>query len=125
MLLWSLCFCYCFFFKQKTAYELRISDWSSDVCSSDLYNAGPGRYAAYAAGHGSLPTETHVYLASVTGNAVPAARLAAKPSTVPVNTLFAVQRDQGARSSVSALPALFVVQHDVGDKGEKATTELP
>src|SRR3546814_12428889 len=26
----------CFFFKQKTAYELRISDWSSDVCSSDL-----------------------------------------------------------------------------------------
>src|SRR3546814_19927928 len=28
--------CVCFFFKQKTAYELRISDWSSDVCSSDL-----------------------------------------------------------------------------------------
>src|SRR3546814_7811257 len=28
--------CYFFFFKQKTAYELRISDWSSDVCSSDL-----------------------------------------------------------------------------------------
>src|SRR3546814_6625926 len=27
-----------FFFKQKTAYELRISDWSSDVCSSDLLN---------------------------------------------------------------------------------------
>src|SRR3546814_6360028 len=27
--------CY-FFFKQKTAYEMRISDWSSDVCSSDL-----------------------------------------------------------------------------------------
>src|SRR3546814_2064384 len=27
---------YFFFFKQKTAYELRISDWSSDVCSSDL-----------------------------------------------------------------------------------------
>src|SRR3546814_2624342 len=30
-----------FFFKQKTAYEMRISDWSSDVCSSDL--AGPCR----------------------------------------------------------------------------------
>src|SRR3546814_9846219 len=26
-----------FFFKQKTAYEMRISDWSSDVCSSDLF----------------------------------------------------------------------------------------
>src|SRR3546814_2965139 len=28
--------CFGFFFKQKTAYEMRISDWSSDVCSSDL-----------------------------------------------------------------------------------------
>src|SRR3546814_3556013 len=30
-----------FFFKQKTAYEMRISDWSSDVCSSDLANVAP------------------------------------------------------------------------------------
>src|SRR3546814_4123893 len=30
------CIMYIFFFKQKTAYEMRISDWSSDVCSSDL-----------------------------------------------------------------------------------------
>src|SRR3546814_1465008 len=29
-----------FFFKQKTAYEMRISDWSSDVCSSDLDEVG-------------------------------------------------------------------------------------
>src|SRR3546814_5454785 len=29
-----------FFFKQKTAYEMRISDWSSDVCSSDLLRLG-------------------------------------------------------------------------------------
>src|SRR3546814_7033926 len=33
--MWSLCVSF-FFFKQKTAYEMRISDWSSDVCSSDL-----------------------------------------------------------------------------------------
>src|SRR3546814_10473227 len=39
----SACICFagscvvnCFFFKQTTAYEVRISDWSSDVCSSDL-----------------------------------------------------------------------------------------
>src|SRR3546814_7125473 len=34
----ELCFfdCLFFFFKQKTSYEVRISDWSSDVCSSDL-----------------------------------------------------------------------------------------
>src|SRR3546814_8535070 len=37
-----------FFFKRKTAYEMRISDWSSDVCSSDLHGYGtagrPGRH---------------------------------------------------------------------------------
>src|SRR3546814_3087835 len=33
-----------FFFKQKTAYEMRISDWSSDVCSSDLKGDGRARF---------------------------------------------------------------------------------
>src|SRR3546814_4583209 len=33
------CLVLIFFFKQKTAYEMRISDWSSDVCSSDLIRA--------------------------------------------------------------------------------------
>src|SRR3546814_1892156 len=33
-------FLFLFFFKQKTAYEMRISDWSSDVCSSDLAQIG-------------------------------------------------------------------------------------
>src|SRR3546814_4500823 len=33
--------CLFFFFKQKTAYEMRISDWSSDVCSSDLCGLAP------------------------------------------------------------------------------------
>src|SRR3546814_5448181 len=39
---------WCFFFKQKTAYEMRISDWSSDVCSSDLFDKKlrPGDRAA-------------------------------------------------------------------------------
>src|SRR3546814_1896004 len=32
----TYCTLWFFFFKQKTAYEMRISDWSSDVCSSDL-----------------------------------------------------------------------------------------
>src|SRR3546814_4133587 len=38
MIVSTLCmlFSFFFFFKQKTAYEMRISDWSSDVCSSDL-----------------------------------------------------------------------------------------
>src|SRR3546814_15107226 len=33
----SVLLCIVFFFKQKTAYEMRMSDWSSDVCSSDLF----------------------------------------------------------------------------------------
>src|SRR3546814_1827606 len=38
-----------FFFKQKTAYEMRISDWSSDVCSSDLADLPEGALeSAYA-----------------------------------------------------------------------------
>src|SRR3546814_7947751 len=39
---------YLFFFKQKTAYEVRISDWSSDVCSSDLDEQKLIRQAAVA-----------------------------------------------------------------------------
>src|SRR3546814_19921685 len=39
MYLWVSVF---FFFKQKTAYEMRISDWSSDVCSSDLLSGHVG-----------------------------------------------------------------------------------
>src|SRR3546814_4713978 len=41
--------CLFFFFKQKTAYEMRISDWSSDVCSSDLWRgAASDRFLADA-----------------------------------------------------------------------------
>src|SRR3546814_4389896 len=36
-----------FFFKQKTAYEMRISDWSSDVCSSDLHRRRYARLAVH------------------------------------------------------------------------------
>src|SRR3546814_9136492 len=48
MLCWFM-FYFCFF-KQKTAYEMRISDWSSDVCSSDL----EGVLALFRTGHAVL-----------------------------------------------------------------------
>src|SRR3546814_20276196 len=38
----NVCWFGFFFFKQKTAYEMRISDWSSDVCSSDLFGGEAG-----------------------------------------------------------------------------------
>src|SRR3546814_15949156 len=50
-----------FFFKQKTAYEMRISDWSSDVCSSDLATtvgatagAGGGAWRSQPAAHAAM-----------------------------------------------------------------------
>src|SRR3546814_12576353 len=43
MLMCDFVFVFVVFFKQKTAYEMRISDWSSDVCSSDLRVAVQGR----------------------------------------------------------------------------------
>src|SRR3546814_2638965 len=50
-----------FFFKQKTAYEMRISDWSSDVCSSDLtLSAGSSEV---------ITTPSVVYLAMSPGDA--------------------------------------------------------
>src|SRR3546814_5471617 len=51
-----------FFFKQKTAYEMRISDWSSDVCSSDLRD---GLLSCAPAGHFPLlhaDSEQSVYV---------------------------------------------------------------
>src|SRR3546814_5580157 len=46
-----------FFFKQKTAYEMRISDWSSDVCSSDLLELRRGA-GAYICGEESAMLES-------------------------------------------------------------------
>src|SRR3546814_2026797 len=59
-----------FFFKQKTAYEMRISDWSSDVCSSDLCDYAdctypsatktctphPPNHSSSSCAHASIPT---------------------------------------------------------------------
>src|SRR3546814_2519252 len=57
---WFVCIlCFVFFFKQQPAYEMRISDWSSDVCSSDLaalarLAAMPAASLVYVFGHGQF-----------------------------------------------------------------------
>src|SRR3546814_7461448 len=84
-----LCICF-FFFKQKTAYEMRISDWSSDVCSSDLCGAGsdeligllerayagPGDEVLYSE-HGFLMYAISAKTAGATAVAAPEANLTA------------------------------------------------
>src|SRR3546814_6093588 len=47
-----------FFFKQKTAYEMRISDWSSDVCSSDLLDGELAAFDRYMRDVGGLADTT-------------------------------------------------------------------
>src|SRR3546814_9431329 len=59
-----------FFFKQKTAYEMRISDWSSDVCCSDLPTHGP---------HMNFHEYQAKQLFADYGIAVPAGRVARTP----------------------------------------------
>src|SRR3546814_3088614 len=50
---------YFFFFKQKTAYEMRISDWSSDVCSSDLLVALAGQQCLGRTANGLTVVDHH------------------------------------------------------------------
>src|SRR3546814_3840000 len=56
---------YCFFFfKQKTAYEMRISDWSSDVCSSDLRRDEIAKVIARGIARGDLRPDAAVDIAT-------------------------------------------------------------
>src|SRR3546814_1048589 len=68
-----------FFFKQKTAYEIRISDWSSDVCSSDL---GPEIMAEAEKVLGALALPVTVDLALVGGAAYAATGHPLPPETL-------------------------------------------
>src|SRR3546814_7876148 len=55
------CLRFVFFFKQKTAYEMRISDWSSDVCSSDLFDDPAEAYG---------PADSRINMAMVAATAL-------------------------------------------------------
>src|SRR3546814_13104327 len=68
--LWS----FIFFFKQKTAYEMRISDWSSDVCSSDLFagKLAEGAGAGVAQAHAGHAVHRAVAAEDIVDHRVPA-----------------------------------------------------
>src|SRR3546814_2168406 len=72
-----------FFFKQKTAYEMRISDWSSDVCSSDLIGDG--------------------------GNEAPAARTQPERPAPPAAGAPVVKRQRAVRSPLPGVDRKSVV----------------
>src|SRR3546814_5255829 len=64
-----ICVCCFFFFKQKTAYEMRISDWSSDVCSSDL--PGERRMAEHGGRHAGIVDRARIVPEQRIGKGMP------------------------------------------------------
>src|SRR3546814_2962776 len=67
-----------FFFKQKTAYEMRISDWSSDVCSSDLAGGNGELIMRKSISRAATPLALALLLAACGGGKTPANEAAAE-----------------------------------------------
>src|SRR3546814_9816392 len=93
-----------FFFKQKTAYELRISDWSSDVCSSDLVESASLALNTPAARLIARGEERFLLLDEVEA-------LQASKALV-VDACRHVVRDAGTAVSLARRPVLFALARD-------------
>src|SRR3546814_10767871 len=94
-------YCLCvvfFFFKQKTAYEVRISDWSSDVCSSDLAGRCEGALQVH------LDDRVPLGLAHVREHAV-----AQDPGVVDEDVETTEGVDRGADEALGTVPVADVV----------------
>src|SRR3546814_1978122 len=90
-----------FFFKQKTAYEMRISDWSSDVCSSDLESYIASANSRLANYRRSL-ANARARFAQLTGHPAPDALGRAPILDAPVLSLDA------ARAKAATIPSVLV-----------------
>src|SRR3546814_17422276 len=87
-----------FFFKQKTAYEMRISDWSSDVCSSDLLDADPRVAAIVLCGAGDRGFCAGADIKESRGNAT---GVGARKRLMPASWIEAL--DQVAKPIIAAI----------------------
>src|SRR3546814_12697757 len=117
---------YVFFFKQKTAYEMRISDWSSDVCSSDLAAAEwqPGVMRAAARGlpadQFALANDYAAFFDAVHDRALqwpktPRRRLIDRKSVVKGKRVY-VRVDHGGRRSLKKKKTPQILQHPTHNK---------
>src|SRR3546814_9943231 len=124
-----ICYVFFFFFKQKRAYDMRISDWSSDVCSSDLHlrhGARPGGLLAHAdAPSASSLGFIHTGWPLSPGTAAPA-RLSAGMdwrvrARVPCLGISCARRPaRRSSSSVSASSVLLLLNYRVVTVGQGA-----
>src|SRR3546814_11163446 len=90
MLIWLVVV---FFFKQKTAYEMRISDWSSDVCSSDLDQAGIYGSGIYPFGAQTLRIRDTIIGDASASQSVNSSRIDLRTMTPDFLAGFRVERD--------------------------------
>src|SRR3546814_5087080 len=124
-----------FFFKQKTAYEMRISDWSSDVCSSDLI-----RIAAQRATHQRAAAGGHAIVSDALpqGRRLEAARDAASQGPARHEGIVHISARREMRSELIVLvdtraagddesverPALVLDEQRPGFAGDRKSTRL-
>src|SRR3546814_2865444 len=136
MRLWY-CSLFFFFFKQKTAYEMRISDWSSDVCSSDLsipcagvVAATTSRYSGLTARGTSARPEPFCLLArTAISSASPSADapsyIEALETSMPVSPQIIVWYSYSSRSEehTSELQSLMRISYAVFCLKKKTQTQ--
>src|SRR3546814_5329486 len=94
------------FFKQKTAYEMRISDWSSDVCSSDLARSGRHARGALAVLRGGEACRDAVLWGGRSLTRLPAPRPVIIPTMGRSMPAFSRRSLFGAAAAVSLMPVL-------------------
>src|SRR3546814_1167654 len=93
-----------FFFKQKTAYEMRISDWSSDVCSSDLGAddaSNPGAAPSGAKGYQSSSPDEAAFVEALVNVMCPANELTPNGVDCGLATVIDRQLADGCRSGAA------------------------
>src|SRR3546814_664293 len=104
-----MCFLLFFFFKQKTAYEMRISDWSSDVCSSDLPTPTP------------LVPKTMGGSAAAPAPAQPAKAAAPRPAPEPMPSAVVADSTRGQLSIATDPLPDFLTSRAQGPKADPFT----
>src|SRR3546814_2434289 len=98
------------FCKQKTAYELRISDWSSDVCSSDLSPSRYGSSTSDLAPHGKNRSSASRVATSSDDSTMSREPSSQQPSQSNRRKFSSSRRTRGVASLIYAVRNLFLRQ---------------
>src|SRR3546814_5928165 len=115
---------YFFFFKQKTAYELRISDWSSDVCSSDLSDSTASVRVSRASRSSASLAIRSVRSTTVPIEMVRPPSVARREDTAPQNSVPSAFFMRVTRPSSRPFSISSLVQASRSSRSEEHTSEL-